>query len=232
LGDLQPRSETRIRIPVDGERSTSGVLLTPGAGGKRTVIIVAHGAGNDMNTPLITSFAEGLCAAGYPALRFNFLYKEEGRSAPDRQEVLVRTWGAVFAHARQLLAGKVDSWVAAGKSMGGRVASQMVAEGLLPVDGLIFLGYPLHPANDMGRLRDSHLYMIEVPMLFFAGTRDPLCSLPLLKGVLERLRAPREILTIEGGDHSFHVPKSLHRQEEEIFAEITATAVEWIGRLK
>ncbi|HNT44558.1 MAG TPA: hypothetical protein PKN85_08855, partial [Syntrophorhabdaceae bacterium] len=116
MGDLQPRSETRIRIPVDGERSTSGVLLTPGAGGKRTVVIVAHGAGNDMNTPLITSFAEGLCAAGYPALRFNFLYKEEGRSAPDRQEVLVRTWGAVFAHARQLLAGKVDSWVAAGKS--------------------------------------------------------------------------------------------------------------------
>jgi predicted alpha/beta-hydrolase family hydrolase len=204
----------------------------PGAGEKRTAVIVAHGAGNDMDTPLITSFADGLCAAGYPALRFNFLYKEEGRSAPDRQEVLVSTWGAVFAHARQFLAGKVDLWVAAGKSMGGRVASQMAAEGLLRVDGLIFLGYPLHPANDTGRLRDSHLYEIDVPMLFFAGTRDPLCSLPLLKGVLERLRAPRELLTIEGGDHSFHVPKSLHRQEEDIFSEIAGKAVEWLGRMR
>jgi len=232
LADLESRSETRILIPVDGERSTSGVLLRPAASARRRAVIVAHGAGNDMDTPLVVSFAEGLCAAGYPALRFNFLYKEEGRKAPDRQEVLVRTWGAVFAHAGQLLAGKVDSWVAAGKSMGGRVASQMVAEGLLPVDGLIFLGYPLHPADDPGRLRDSHLYGIEVPMLFFAGTRDPLCSLPLLKGVLERLRAPRELLAIEGGDHSFHVPKSLHRQEEEILSEITGKAVEWLGRIR
>ncbi|NLT21721.1 MAG: hypothetical protein GXX82_01595 [Syntrophorhabdus sp.] len=226
----QSRSETRIRIPVDGERSTSGVLLMPGAGGQRTAVIVAHGAGNDMDTPLITSFAEGLCAAGYPAIRFNFLYKEEGRSAPDRQDVLVRTWGAVFAHAGQLLAGKVDTWVAAGKSMGGRVASQMAAEGLLPVDGLIFLGYPLHPANDTGRLRDSHLYGIDTPMLFFAGTRDPLCGLPILKRVLERLKAPWELLTIEGGDHSFHVPKALHRREDEVFFEITGKAVEWLAR--
>lgn len=232
MADLESRSETRILIPVDGERSTSGVLLQPAASARRRAVIVAHGAGNDMDTPLVVSFAEGLCAAGYPALRFNFLYKEEGRKAPDRQEVLVRTWGAVFAHAGQLLAGKVDSWVAAGKSMGGRVASQMVAEGLLPVDGLIFLGYPLHPADDPGRLRDSHLYGIEVPMLFFAGTRDPLCSLPKLKDVLERLRASRELVTIEGGDHSFHVPKALHRQEEEILSEITGKAVEWLGRIR
>lgn len=232
MADPQSRSETRIRIPVGGDRSTSGVLLMPGAGAKRRAVIVAHGAGNDMDAPLIASFAEGLCAAGYPALRFNFLYKEEQRSAPDRQEALVRTWGAVFAHTRQLLAGKIDSWVAAGKSMGGRVASQMAAEGLLPVDGLIFLGYPLHPADDTGRLRDSHLYGVDTPMLFFAGTRDPLCSLPLLKGVLERLKAPWQLLTIEGGDHSFHVPKSLRRQEGEIFSEITGKAVDWLNRMK
>lgn len=230
MADLQSRSETRIRIPVDGERSTSGVLLMPGVEGKRTAVIIAHGAGNDMDTPFIASFAEGLCAAGYPALRFNFLYKEEGRNAPDRQEVLVRTWRAVFAHAGHLLAGKVDTWVAAGKSMGGRVASQMAAEDLLPVDGLIFLGYPLHPANDTERLRDSHLYGIDIPMLFFAGTRDPLCSLPILKRVLDRLKASWELLTIDGGDHSFHVPKALHRREDEVFSEITGKAVEWLAR--
>lgn len=232
MASSQQQSEKRITIPAGDVGFTSGILSLPGAQQQRTAVIVAHGAGNDMNAPLIASFAGGLCAAGFPALRFNFLYTEQGRKAPDRQDVLVKTWAAVFAHVRELLAGKVDSWVAAGKSMGGRVASQMVAEGLLPVDGLIFLGYPLHPAGDTGRLRDSHLYVIDVPMLFFAGTRDSLCSLPLLKGVLERLKAPRELLTIEGGDHSFHVPKSLHRREEEVFSEITGKAVKWLGNAR
>jgi len=220
-----------MAVPVGDMGTASAVLCLPGIEHKRTAVIVAHGAGNDMNAPLITSFARGLCSAGYPALRFNFLYKERGKSAPDRQDVLVDTWAAVFAHARELMAGKVDFWVAAGKSMGGRVASQMVAEGLLPVDGLIFLGYPLHPANDTERLRDSHLYGISVPMLFFAGTRDPLCSMPKLTGVFERLKAPRDLFTVEGGDHSFHVPRALHRSDEDIFAGITAKAVEWLDRL-
>lgn len=219
-----------MTIPVGEMGTTSAILCLPGPEHKRTAVIVAHGAGNDMNTPLIASFARGLAAAGFPVLRFNFLYMERGKSAPDRQDVLVKTWAAVFAHTKELMAGKVDFWVAAGKSMGGRVASQMVAEGLLPVDGLIFLGYPLHPANDTDRLRDSHLYGISVPMLFFAGTRDPLCNMAKLKVVLERLKASRELFTVEGGDHSFHVPRALHRSEEDIFAGITAKAVEWLDR--
>jgi hypothetical protein len=218
-----------MTIPVGDLGTTSAILCLPGMEHKRTAVIVAHGAGNDMNAPLIASFARGLSAAGFPALRFNFLYKERGRAAPDRQDVLVNTWAAVFAHAKELMAGKVDFWVASGKSMGGRVASQMVADGLLPVDGLIFLGYPLHPANDTDRLRDSHLYGISVPMLFFAGTRDPLCSMAKLKVVLERLKTSRELFTVEGGDHSFHVPKALQRSDEDIFAGITTKAVEWLA---
>lgn len=222
-------SQARIPIPVDEDRTTSGILSLPRGRQKRTAIIIAHGAGNDMNTPLIVSFAEGLAAAGYPALRFNFLYKEQGRKAPDSQDMLVKTWRAAFAYAETVLAGKADYWIAAGKSMGGRVASQMVADGLLPVDRLIFLGYPLHPANDSERLRDSHLYRISIPMLFFAGTRDPLCSLERLRDVLQRLSAPRELLTVEGGDHSFHVPKVLHRTDQEVFDEITGKAVAWLA---
>lgn len=224
------QSQETVSIPVVGtERVTSGVLSLPHGKMKRTAVIVAHGAGNDMNAPLITSFAGGLVKAGYPTLRFNFLYAHEGRKAPDSQETLVRTWAAVFAYAEKALAGNVDSWIAAGKSMGGRVASQMAADGLLPVGRLIFLGYPLHPANDMERLRDSHLYRINVPMLFFAGTRDPLCSLAKLKDVLQRLGAPFELLTVEGGDHSFHVPASLKRTDREVFDEITGKAVEWLS---
>ena len=112
--------------------------------------------------------------------------------------------------------------------MGGRVASQMAADGLLPVDRLIFLGYPLHPAGDKEKLRDSHLYRIQAPMLFFAGTRDPLCALEKLKDVLHQLKASWQLFVIEGGDHSFHVPKSFHKTEEEIFSQIAQKSLEWL----
>lgn len=112
---------------------------------------------------------------------------------------------------------------------GGRVASQMIADGLLPIDRLIFLGYPLHPEHDTERLRDSHLYRIDVPMLFFAGTRDPLRSLAKLKDGRQRLNSPFELHTVEGGDHSFHVPASLHRTNREVLDEIIGKAVGWMS---
>ena len=223
-------SEIPVSIPVGDTRTTSGILAMPEKERKQTAIIVAHGAGNDMTTPLIEEYTRGMAAAGYPALRFNFLYANEGKRSPDSQGVLVKTWAAVYEYARSNLDLKADSWVAAGKSMGGRIASQTAADGALPVDRLIFLGYPLHPANDTERLRDSHLYSIKVPMLFFAGTRDPLCSMPKLVNVLERINAPHELHAIEGGDHSFHVPKSLHRTDKEIYNEIITESIKWLSK--
>lgn len=221
--------ETFVSIPVSDAKKTSGILAEPRAKRKRTAVIVAHGAGNDMTTPLIEAFTRGMAAAGYPALRFNFLYANERRRSPDSQGVLVKTWAAVCQYARSSLDIKAESWVAAGKSMGGRIASQLAAEGTLPVDRLIFLGYPLHAASDTENLRAAHLYNIKVPMLFFVGTRDPLCSMPKLLGVLERINTPHRLHTIEGGDHSFHVPKALHRTDEEIYNEIIAEAVKWLS---
>ena len=118
--------------------------------------------------------------------------------------------------------------VAAGKSMGGRVASQMVAEGLLPASRLIFLGYPLHPPGRKERVRDAHLYHIRVPMLFFAGTRDPLCDLEQLKGVLERLEAPSDLNTIEGGDHSFRLRKEADTTQQQVYDRILHTTADWL----
>jgi len=220
--------ENRVSIPVGDKDCTSGILSLPGKGRKRVAVIIAHGAGNDMNTPLIVSLAGSLATAGYPVLRFNFLYKERGKKAPDNSDTLTKTWAAAFSYAKEMLGVKIDVWVAAGKSMGGRVASQMVADGLLPVDRLIFLGYPLHPAGDKEKLKDSHLYRIETPMLFFAGTRDSLCDMEKLKDVLQKLKASWELFVIEGGDHSFHVPKALHKTEEEIFALIAEKSLEWL----
>lgn len=216
-------------IPVGNKEYTSGILLVPGKASRRTAIIVAHGAGNDMNTPLIVSFSEGLAMAGYPTLRFNFLYKEHGKKAPDRRETLVETWQSAYRFAVETMGTDTDSWVAAGKSLGGRIASEMVSDGLLPADRLIFLGYPLHPFDNKEKLRDAHLHSIEIPMLFFAGTRDPLCDMEKLNGVLKQLQAPWDLSTIDGGDHSFHVPKKTGMRDEEIFERIVSKTLDWLA---
>lgn len=221
--------ERKLSIPVGKKGNISGILTLPEKDQNRTAIIVAHGAGNDMQTPLITSFCRGLAASGCFALRFNFLYTEHGRKSPDKQEVLVETWEYAFQCAREELGSMVDSWIGAGKSMGGRVAAQMVAEKCLPVDGLIFLGYPLHPQGDTEKLRDAHLYKIAVPMLFFAGTRDSLCNMDKLSAVLSNLRAPWDLHTVDKGDHSFHVPKSTGVTEEEVYKQIIEKAVSWLS---
>jgi len=222
-------AEQRVSIPVGGSERTSGLLSLPARETKRAGIIVAHGAGNDMETPLLKTFSEGLARAGYPTLRFNFLYSEHGRKAPDRYETLAETWRSAEAFFSGRLGQRINSWVAAGKSMGGRIASQMVADGLLAPDRLIFLGYPLHPAGNKESLRDAHLYRIAVPMLFFAGTRDPLCDLEKLRSVLNRIASPWSLHVVEGGDHSFHVPKSQGTTDAEIYERITGETVRWLG---
>ena len=222
--------EERSTIPLGGGETVSSVFTIPeeyGAG-QTTGVILAHGAANDLTHPLLTSVAHGLADAGCLVLRFNFLYREKGRKTPDRQEVLVDTWQNVHGFLRDHSGYSPNAVVVGGKSLGGRVASQMVAEGLLPADGLILLGYPLHPPGKKEKVRDSHLYRINIPMLFFAGTRDSLCDLGLLRGVLARLTAHWQLETIEGGDHSFRVPKSAGLTEKEIHQRITEKTNRWL----
>jgi uncharacterized protein len=218
----------RLVIPVGSRGNTSGIISMPDGPPAKAGVIVAHGAGNDMNAALIVAFSEGLAREGFPVLRFNFLYAEHGRKAPDRAETLMETWQSAYARFKETLGPRVTSCVAAGKSLGGRMASMLAAEGRLPVDGLIFLGYPLHPLDNKEKLRDEHLYLIRVPMLFFAGTRDPLCDLGKLTPVLQRLEAPWDLHTVEGGDHSFHVPKSAGISEEEIHDRIVKKSAGWL----
>jgi len=222
-------TQRRVSISVGGAERTSGVLALPAEKMKRMGIVVAHGAGNDMEMTLLKAFSEGLARAGYPALRFNFLYSEHGRKAPDKYETLAETWRSAAAFFHERLGRQIDSWAAAGKSMGGRIASQMVADGLLTPGSLIFLGYPLHPAGNKESLRDAHLYRIAVPMLFFAGTRDPLCDLKKLRSVLSRIASLWSLHVIEGGDHSFHVPKSQGTTDAEIYESILGETVRWLG---
>ncbi len=219
-----------VTIPLSADESVSGVLGVPQgfAAGRTAAVLVAHGAGNDMNNALLVHFSEGLCRAGYLSLRFNFPYKEKGQRAPDPQPKLVRTWQAAFEFVKNHPDFGTPRLVVAGKSMGGRVASQMAADGLLPVEALVFLGYPLHAPGKKDQLRDAHLYRIAVPMLFFAGTRDALCDMDLLKDVLSRLSAPWELETMEGGDHSFALPKSFGIAAEDVYEKIMKKTDSWL----
>jgi hypothetical protein len=219
-----------VTIPVSADEAVSGVLEVPPAfaAGRTVAVITAHGAGNDMHTPLLVQFNAGLCRAGYLCLRFNFLYKEKGQKAPDPQEKLLRAWQAAFGFVAGHPRFGTPRIVAAGKSMGGRIASQMAADGHLSPSALVFLGYPLHPPGKKEQLRDAHLYRIAAPMLFFAGTRDALCDLDLLKPVVGRLKAPAALEVIDGGDHSFVLPKSAKTSEEQVCNRIVNRTVAWL----
>jgi hypothetical protein len=218
----------RVTIPISEKESVSAILSIPDSFESETVVIVAHGAGNDMNHPFLVSFCENLAKAGYVAARFNFPYKEHGRKGPDRQEILELTWRQVFHFVKDKSRHSLRNIFIAGKSMGGRVASQMLADGSLTCDGIIFLGYPLNPAGSKEKLRDEHLYLIKIPILFFAGTRDSLCDLDLLKMVISRLEPQTELEVIEGADHSFNVPKSSSLTIQQVYAKIAERSIEWI----
>ncbi|HYD49782.1 MAG TPA: alpha/beta family hydrolase, partial [Terriglobales bacterium] len=145
---------TALRIPF-GELSLSADLLEPPSGAAPVTVVLAHGAGNDMSNPLLVAVQAGLAKRGFAVLRFNFPYKERGRKLPDAAKVLEGSYRAVLAHGRDTgwVQGKL---VIGGKSMGGRMASHLAGAGEA-IDGLVFLGYPLHPAGKPERIRDAHL---------------------------------------------------------------------------
>ena len=219
-----------LTIDLDGGETVSAVLTGPEKAGQAlpTGLILAHGAGNDMHNPLIVAVAERLAAEGFAALRFNFLYKEKGRKSPDSQARLEHAWQRAWDAMQTQPHFPVTRIVAVGKSMGGRVASQMAGAGRLPAAALIFLGYPLHAPGKPDRLRDEHLYRIQVPMLFFAGTRDPFCNLDKLDGVLGCLKAPHELEIITDGNHSFGLPRSNQRAASEIHDHIATQCLQWL----
>jgi predicted alpha/beta-hydrolase family hydrolase len=217
---------TRERIAIDDTNAVSAVLHAPTGDGPQVALAFAHGAGANMDQAVNVRVAEALAARGVLVMRFNFLYKEKGRGAPDRPPVLVETFrkAAAWLAARPEARGR--ALVLGGKSMGGRIASHLAALGD-PCDGLWFLGYPLHPAGQPEKLRDAHLPDAPCPMLFLEGTRDPLCDLDLLRPVLARIGPRATLHVIEGGDHSFAVPKSLGRSAAEVEAELVEASLAW-----
>ena len=200
--------------------SVSAVWRGPPRG--ETCVVLGHGAGGTLHTPGLAQFAEALTARGVGAVRFNFPYSEAKRKIPDRQTTLEACYravaGAVGARARRLVLG--------GRSMGGRIASHIVAEGF-PTAGLLFLSYPLHPPGQPDRLRDAHLGKIIVPMLFLQGSQDSFAQPELLAKTIRKL--PTATLhVVEGGDHGLTVRG---RPVQEVIHELAEVSLAWIGAL-
>jgi len=225
-----PLRHRTVRL-TDGQ-SVSAVVAYPTGftPGSATAVILAHGAGNDMQSPFLSAVHEGLAARGYVTVKFNFPYKERGGRAPDRAPVLEAAYRDVLQAVRADPDIAAPRIVIGGKSMGGRMASHLAAQGA-DVAGLLLLGYPLHPAGKPEQLRVAHLDRIRVPMLFVAGTRDALCDLELLRPTLKRLHAPVELHVVDGGDHSFKVPKSMPREPAAVLEEIVAVSTNWLARV-
>jgi predicted alpha/beta-hydrolase family hydrolase len=162
-------------------------------------LVVAHETGGSAS--VLAGFCRAIADEAVATMRFNFQYIERGRRSPDNERVLRETWLAAFEAAKA--AGDRPVLVG-GKSLGGRIASMCVADGM-PAAGLVFLGYPLHPPGRPERIRDEHLYRVEVPMLFVQGTADPFARPELVEKVMDRLGERATLEKIEGGDHSFKV---------------------------
>ncbi len=190
--------------------------------------VLAHGAGAGMTHPFMAAVAQGLADRRIATLRYQFPYMEAGSKRPDRPPLAHATVrGAVAAAANRLPSLPL---FAGGKSFGARMTSQAQAEAPLPgVSGLIFLGFPLHPAKQPADDRAAHLSAVRIPMLFVQGTRDALADIGLLTSLARRLGAT--LHPIEQADHSFHVPVRSGRTDGEVLADICDTISAWIGAI-
>lgn len=216
----------KLTITVDADHKVSGLLLAPADA--RACYVLAHGAGAGMAHPFMEAVAKGLAERGIATLRYQFPYMERGSKRPDTPKLAQATVRAAVAEAARRLPGV--PLFAGGKSFGGRMTSQAQAAEPMPgVRGLIFLGFPLHPAGKPSDERAAHLADVKVPMLFLQGSRDDLAQLDLLRPLVKRLGRRATLHVFEDADHSFHVPARSGRKDAEVLGELLDKMVEWMA---
>lgn len=203
-----------------------------------TTVILGHGAGAGQLHPFMRLFASGLAARGFDVMTFNFLYMDQGRHVPDPKAKLEACYAAVIEAAQKHKKLKGNRLAIGGKSMGGRIASQVAAgtetEKTVsqPVAGgiaaLVFLGYPLHPPGRPDKLRDAHLPEIKAPMLFIQGERDAFGTAEELRAIIKQHRLQATLHVIEGGDHSLKVPKALGIPQAQVYEDVMDEISRWL----
>ncbi len=215
----------QVSIAVDEGRRVSGLLQVPRDA--RACYVLAHGAGAGMSHPFMAAVADGLAERDIATLRYQFPYMEEGARRPDAPKIAQATVRAAVGEALRLLPELAV--VAGGKSFGGRMTSQaQAASPLSGVQGLVFLGFPLHPPGRPSDERAAHLFEIKVPMLFLQGTRDALAATKLTETLVQRLGERATLKLFQDADHSFHVPARSGRTDGDVRAEMLDELSAWL----
>lgn len=219
----------QLRVEINEYQSVSANIYVASTQGRAGVtLILGHGAGSGQSSAFMVNFATQLAARGIDVVTFNFWYTEHGRHIPDPNDKLEACYRAVIEALRKHKKLGRNRIAIGGKSMGGRIASQVAAAGVGDLAGLVFLGYPLHPPGKPEKLRSKHLPMIKAPMLFVQGSRDVFGTADELRPIVKKL-APRATLhVIEGGDHSLKVPKSAGATQEEVYRTVQDKIAGWL----
>ena len=229
-----PDEAEKLTIQVnDKEAVTALVYQADKKNHAGITVVLGHGAGANQTSGFMRMFAKGLASRGLDVMTFNFIYMEQERSVPDQKGKLEACFRAVIETALKHKKLKKNRLVIGGKSMGGRIGSQVMAgeEKADDVAGLVFLGYPLHPPGQCSKLRVEHLEHIHKPMLFVQGTRDALGTPDEIQPYIKNLKPAAKIYAIESGDHSFKVPKKLGMPQEQVFEAAMDEIDRWVRNL-
>jgi uncharacterized protein len=218
-----------IRVEIAPSMSVTALAYPATAGDRPGItLILGHGAGAGQTSDFMVSLATELSARGVDALTFNFFYMECGRRVPDPNAKLEACYRAVIETARNHGKFARNALVIGGKSMGGRIASQIAAGDAGGVAGLVLFGYPLHPPGRPEKLRTKHLSGIQAPMLFIQGSRDAFGTPHELRPFVEKLEPRVKLYVVEGGDHSFKVLKSSRLTQQEVYQAIYDQVADWL----
>jgi predicted alpha/beta-hydrolase family hydrolase len=222
----------QIRVGLNEYQSvTANIYLASPRDREGITLILAHGAGAGQTSGFMVNFASQLASRGIDSVTFNFSYSEHGRGSPDPNDKLEACYRAVLSAVRKFKKLARNSLAIGGKSMGGRIASQIAAADVGDLLGLVFLGYPLHPPGNPEKLRATHLPMIKAPMLFVQGSRDTFGTAEELRPIVKKLKGRATLHVVEGGDHSLKVPKSAGSQDD-VYKSVQDEIVRWLKEQK
>ena len=222
----------KLNIAINDRESVSALFYSAAKRARTGVtLILGHGAGANQLSSFMVMAAGGLSTRGFDVMTFNFLYMEQKRHIPDPKARLESCYQAVIETALGHRKLKKNRLVIGGKSMGGRIASQVAAIAPEGIRGLVFLGYPLHAPGRPDKLRADHLPDIKVPMLFVQGARDAFGSEAEISTIIKTLHLPATLFAIEGADHSFKVPKRVGVPQATVYEMIMDKTTEWVATI-
>lgn len=228
----QQNDPDTFSVTLDGGRTVTARHYAAAAPASGVTFICAHGAGSNQLHASIVALARGMASLGLDLVTFNFPYTEEKRKLPDRAPVLEACYAAVIAAVRERVPSAGRHLFIGGKSMGGRMATQLAAaDASLPIDGLVLFGYPFHPPGNPAKRRDAHLPAVRRPMLVVQGSRDTFGTPDEIRATFEALTPPATLHVVDGGDHSFKVARAGRDGQAAIDAAIRERAVTWMREI-